>query len=73
MKITRRECIHRREGSNKIEKSETESSTNMQGTRLYRQSFEERLQSDTMNNCREVERQKTVARLECMRGCKGTG
>ena len=34
-----------REGSNKIEKSET--SVSMQGRRLYRQSFEERLQSDT--------------------------
>ena len=36
-----------REGSNKIEKSETESSVSMQGTQLYRQSFKERLQSDT--------------------------
>ena len=34
-------------GSNKIEKGETESSVSMQGGRLYRQSFEERLQSDT--------------------------
>ena len=48
MKNTRREyTILWREGSNKIEKSETESSVSMQGTRLYRQSFEERLQSDT--------------------------
>ena len=46
MKNTRREyTILWREGSNKIEK--TESSVSMQGTRLYRQSFEERLQSDT--------------------------
>ena len=32
-----------REGSNKIEKRETKSSISMQGTRLYRQNFEERL------------------------------
>ena len=36
-----------REGSKKIENSETESSVSMQATRLYWQSFEERLQSDT--------------------------
>ena len=34
-----------REGSNKIEKSETESSVSMQVRRFYRQSFEERLLS----------------------------
>ena len=36
MKSTRRECtaLLWREGSNKIEKSETESSVSMQGTRL---------------------------------------
>ena len=36
MKSTRRECMALlwREGSNKIEKSETESSVSMQGTRL---------------------------------------
>ena len=36
-----------REGSNIIEKSETESSVSMQGRRLYTQSFEERLHSET--------------------------
>ena len=37
MKSTRRECtaLLWREGSNKIEKSEAESSVSMQGTRLY--------------------------------------
>ena len=34
-----------RSRNNKIEKSETESSVSMQGTKLYRQNFEERLQS----------------------------
>ena len=38
-----------REGSNKIENSETESSVSMQGTRLYRKSFEERQYNQTRN------------------------
>ena len=36
-----------REGSNKIEKSEPDSSVSMQGRQLYRQIFEERIHSNT--------------------------
>ena len=61
-----------REGSNKIEKSETESSVSMQGTRLYRQSFEERLQSDTrtgwMTGCCTAKNNRTT----WVRGFRGT-
>ena len=61
-----------REGSNKIEKSETESSVSMQGRRLYRQSFEERLQSDTrmgwMTGCCMAKNSRTA----WVRGCRRT-
>ena len=66
MKSTRRECtaLLWREGSNKIEKSESESSVSMQGTRLYWQSFEERLQSDTrtgwMTGCCTAKNSRTA-------------
>ena len=74
MKSARRECtaILWREGSNKIEKSETESSVSMQGTRLYWQSFEERLQSDTrtgwMTGCCTAKNSRTA----WVRGCRRT-
>ena len=61
-----------REGSNKIEKSETESSVSMQGRRLYRQSFEERLHSDTrtgwMTGCCTAKNSRTA----WVRGCRRT-
>ena len=61
-----------RQGSNKVEKRETESSVSMQGTRLYWQSFEERLQSDTWTDRMTG---YCTARNSCMawvRGCRRT-
>ena len=53
-----------REGSKKVEKSETESSVSMQGRRFYRQSFEERPLSGL-----EVIRQNIAAQIQikCIR------
>ena len=63
-----------REGSDKIERSETESSVSMQGTCLYRQSFEESLQSDTgtgwmTGSCTAKNRRTDWV----LRGCRGMG
>ena len=61
-----------REGSNKIEKSKTESSVSMHGIRLYWQSFEERLHSNTrtgwMTGCCTTKNSRTA----WVRGCRRT-
>ena len=53
-----------REGSKKVEKSETESSVSMQGRRFYRQSFEERPLSGL-----EVIRQNIAAQIQIKTKC----
>ena len=60
-----------REGSNKIEKSEAESSVSMQGTLVYWQSFEERLEWDTrtgwMTGCCMAKDSRTAWVTGCRR------
>ena len=75
MKSTRRECTlyYGKKAANKIVKGETEGSVSMQGwraRRLYKQSFEERLQSGTrtgwMTGCCTENNSRTV----WVRGCR---
>ena len=74
MKSTRRDCIlyYGEKAARLREKSETESSVSMQGRRFYRQSFEERLQSDTrlgwMTGCCTAKNSRTA----WVRGCRRT-